>query len=54
MIRTLYEKAEWCGRMEQAAAKASQQWTWDRNGADVWQLLKDTAGKKRPRPVQRP
>jgi len=54
MIRTLYEKAEWRGRIGQAAAKASLQWTWDRNAADVWQLLKDTAGKKLPRSVQRP
>ncbi len=54
MIRTLYEKAEWRGRIGQAAAKASLQWTWDRNAAAVWQLLKDTAGKKLPRSVQRP
>ncbi len=54
MIRTLYERAEWRGRIGQAAAKASLQWTWDRNAAAVWQLLKDTAGKKLPRSVQRP
>jgi UDP-glucose:(heptosyl)LPS alpha-1,3-glucosyltransferase len=54
MIRTLYERAEWRGRIRQAAAKASLQWTWDRNAAAVWQLLKDTAGKKLPRSVQRP
>ena len=54
MIRTLYERAEWRGRMGQAAAKTALQWNWDRNAADVWQLLKDTAGKKLPRSVQRP
>lgn len=53
MIRTLYEKAEWRSRMGQAAAKAALQWTWDRNAADIWQLLKDTADKKHPRPVQK-
>ncbi len=54
MIRTLYEKAEWRSRMGQAATKTALQWTWDRNAADVWQLLKDTSGKKLPRSVQRP
>jgi len=54
MIRTLYEKAEWRSRMGQAAAKAALQWTWDRNAADVWQLLQHAAGKKLPRSVQRP
>jgi UDP-glucose:(heptosyl)LPS alpha-1,3-glucosyltransferase len=54
MIRALYQKAEWCSRMGQAAAKASLEWTWDRNAAAVWQLLKDTVGKKPPRSVQRP
>ncbi len=54
MIRTLYQKAEWRSRMGQAAAKAALQWTWDRNAADVWQLLKDAAGKKLSRSVRRP
>jgi glycosyltransferase involved in cell wall biosynthesis len=48
MIRTLVEKPEWRGRMGQAAAKASIEWTWDRNAMDVWDLLKEAAGKKRP------
>ena len=48
MIRTLVEKPEWRGRMGQAAAKASLEWTWDRNAMDVWDLLKDAVGKKRP------
>jgi UDP-glucose:(heptosyl)LPS alpha-1,3-glucosyltransferase len=46
MIRTLYQKAEWRSRMGQAAAKASLEWTWDRNAAAVWELLKDAAVKK--------
>jgi glycosyltransferase involved in cell wall biosynthesis len=53
MIRTLYQKAEWRSHMGQAAAKASLEWTWDRHAADVWELLKDTLGKKLPRSVQR-
>jgi UDP-glucose:(heptosyl)LPS alpha-1,3-glucosyltransferase len=54
MIRALYQGAEWRGRMGQAATKAAREWTWDRNAADVWELLKDAAGKKLPRPVQKP
>jgi len=46
MIRTLYQGAEWRSRMGQAAAKAALEWTWDRNAADVWELLKDTAASK--------
>jgi len=52
MIRTLYEKPEWYGRMGQAAAKASLEWTWDRNAMDVWELLKDAAGRQRPAPAR--
>jgi glycosyltransferase involved in cell wall biosynthesis len=54
MIRTLYQNAEWRSRMGQAAAKTSLEWTWDRNAAAVWQLLKDAVAKKLPRSVQRP
>ena len=46
MIRTLYQKAEWRSRMGQAAAKASLEWTWDRNAADIWDLMKDSAARK--------
>jgi UDP-glucose:(heptosyl)LPS alpha-1,3-glucosyltransferase len=35
------------------AAKAAREWTWDRNAADVWQLLKETASKKFPLPPRR-
>lgn len=54
MIRALYEKAEWRSRMGQAAAKASLEWTWDRNAAAVWDLLQEAAGKKLPCPAQEP
>jgi UDP-glucose:(heptosyl)LPS alpha-1,3-glucosyltransferase len=37
-----------------AAAKAAHQWSWDRNAADVWELLKEAAGKKLPPPARRP
>jgi UDP-glucose:(heptosyl)LPS alpha-1,3-glucosyltransferase len=37
-----------------AAAKAALQWTWDRNAADIWTLLKDAAGKKLLPPARRP
>jgi len=46
MIRTLYQEAEWRSRMGQAAAKASLEWTWERNVAAVIQLLRKTAAKK--------
>ena len=29
-----------------AAAKAALQWTWDRNAADIWEVVKDVARKK--------
>ena len=53
MIRALYQKAEWRSRMGQAAARASLEWTWDRNAAAVWELLKDAAGRKLPSPARR-
>src|SRR6266852_1368127 len=35
-----------------AAAKAALQWTWERNAADVWELLKDASAKKAPPPAR--
>jgi UDP-glucose:(heptosyl)LPS alpha-1,3-glucosyltransferase len=46
MIRTLYQNAEWRNRMGQAAAKTSLEWNWDRNAAELWELLKDTAARR--------
>ncbi len=37
-----------------AAANAAQDWTWDRNAAEVWQLLKDALAKKLPVPAPKP
>ncbi len=54
MIRALYQGAEWRSRMGQAAAKASLEWTWDRNASSVWELLTDAVAKELPRSVQRP
>lgn len=34
-----------------AAAKAAREWTWDRNAAEVWELLKDAAGSRRIAPA---
>lgn len=34
------------GHVSAAAAKAALNWTWDRNAAEVWDLLKDAASKK--------
>jgi UDP-glucose:(heptosyl)LPS alpha-1,3-glucosyltransferase len=46
MIRTLCQQAEWRSRMGQAGARASLEWTWDRNAAAIWDLLKDSAARK--------
>jgi glycosyltransferase involved in cell wall biosynthesis len=46
MIRALYQKAEWRSHMGQAAARASLEWTWDRNAAAVFQLLQKTVPGK--------
>ncbi len=53
MIGALYQKAEWRSRMGQAAARASLEWTWDRNAANVWALLRDAARRKLPSPARR-
>lgn len=52
MIHTLYQKAEWRSRMGQAAAKASPEWTWDRNAAEIRQLLRSVVDKKRQHPAK--
>jgi UDP-glucose:(heptosyl)LPS alpha-1,3-glucosyltransferase len=46
MIRTLYQQADWRSRMGQAAAKASLEWTWDRNAAAIVQLLRKAGAGK--------
>jgi UDP-glucose:(heptosyl)LPS alpha-1,3-glucosyltransferase len=46
MIRTVYQQAEWRSRMGQAAARASLEWTWDRNATAVWEFLKELSARK--------
>jgi glycosyltransferase involved in cell wall biosynthesis len=46
MIRALYQKPEWRSRMGQAAARASLEWTWDRNAAAVWDFLTELSARK--------
>ena len=46
VIRMLYERAELRGRMGQAAATASLEWTWDRNAAAVWELLRTASSMR--------
>jgi UDP-glucose:(heptosyl)LPS alpha-1,3-glucosyltransferase len=53
MIRTFYQRAEWRSRMEEAAAKTSLEWTWDRNAAAVWELLRNVAVRKRRAPARK-
>jgi UDP-glucose:(heptosyl)LPS alpha-1,3-glucosyltransferase len=46
MLQRLYANEDLRRNAGEAAAKAALQWTWDRNAADVWELLRDTAGRK--------
>ncbi len=48
MLQKLHADEMLRGNVGAAAAAAARQWTWDRNAADVWELLKNTAGKKLP------
>jgi glycosyltransferase involved in cell wall biosynthesis len=32
----------------EASTKAAAQWNWDRNAADVWELLEETCARKAP------
>ena len=40
LIRKLFEEPELRNRVGQAATKAAQEWTWDRNADSIWQVLK--------------
>jgi glycosyltransferase involved in cell wall biosynthesis len=46
MLQRLHADEDLRRNTADAAAKAALQWTWDRNAADVWELLRDTVGKK--------
>jgi len=54
MILSLYRRAEWRSRLGQAAVKASLEWTWARNAAEVWELLRIAAVKKGALPARKP
>jgi UDP-glucose:(heptosyl)LPS alpha-1,3-glucosyltransferase len=54
MLQELHADEVLRGNVGAAAAKAALQWTWDRNAADVWDLLKDAANKKSPPHAQKP
>jgi len=42
------------GNIGDAASKTALQWTWARNAAEVWELLRNTAVKKRQLPARKP
>jgi glycosyltransferase involved in cell wall biosynthesis len=46
LIRLLFDQKELRGRVGEAAAKTALEWTWDRNAATVWDLLKEVNLKK--------
>jgi len=41
-IRLLSEQKELRERMGATASRAAQEWTWDRNAAAVWEMIKDS------------
>ncbi len=47
-IRMLYEQDELRTRMGQTAARKALEWTWDRNEAETWELLKEAAARRSP------
>ncbi len=53
LIRMLFDQKELRGRVGEAAAKTALQWTWDRNAASVWDLLKEAGAKKQTTRVLR-
>ena len=54
MLQELHADVLLRGSVGAAAANAALQWTWDRNAADFWELLKDSARKKLPLTARRP
>ena len=53
LIRMLFDQKELRGRVGDAAAKTVLEWTWDRNAATVWELLKEVSAKKQTSRVLR-
>jgi UDP-glucose:(heptosyl)LPS alpha-1,3-glucosyltransferase len=46
LIRMLYEQGELRGRVGQAAARTTLEWSWERNAAAVWKILEEVSAKK--------
>ena len=46
LVRILFDQRELRSRVGEAAAKTALEWTWDRNAAKVWDLLKEVNFKK--------
>jgi len=46
LLRMLVDQRELRSRVGEAAAKTVLEWTWDRNAATVWDLLKEVNAKK--------
>jgi glycosyltransferase involved in cell wall biosynthesis len=46
LVRILFVQRELRSRVGEAAAKTALEWTWDRNAAKVWDLLKEVNLKK--------
>jgi UDP-glucose:(heptosyl)LPS alpha-1,3-glucosyltransferase len=53
ILQLLQADAALRNKMGEAAAKAVQQWTWDRNAAEVWELLKAAAAGKLSRSARK-
>ena len=52
LLRMLFEQKELRSRVGEAAAKTALEWTWDRNAAMVWNLLKEVNAKHSARVLQ--
>ena len=46
LLRMFVDQRELRSRIGEAAAKTVFEWTWDRNAATVWDLLKEVNAKK--------
>jgi glycosyltransferase involved in cell wall biosynthesis len=46
LLRMLFDQRELRSRVGEAAAKTALEWTWDRNAATVWSLLKEVNAKR--------
>jgi UDP-glucose:(heptosyl)LPS alpha-1,3-glucosyltransferase len=53
LIRMLFDQKELRNRVGEAARKTALEWTWDRNAAAVWELVKEASAKKQTSRVLR-